>query len=943
MKRRLVSIGTALLAAFVFTGIIFTNQSNYKKQIEGQGKGLLKSIDNRFFDFLLHLKKPIAEENRILLLEIDDQTITEVNSYPLPREVFADGMILASEFAPAWVMLDIEFVDSSEDGINNDWKDYGLINSIENNVSNLTDNQEQLVNLILNRQITRNQALEYLEELKQAGWDTVDRIIEDIDKLTFSKDEYLAQALAYLGNVTATVNMVNDRDETISEELRQWTETNVSINDYLTFKDDLTFQDNQFDSAVEIQPAIMPIIQSSRWAGFPRSYIDADGTRRRVDLIYRQGDKYYTNLGFGTWWVRAGKPPITVYSKRIEAGNLSIPLDQRGKMLLNWPKRNYDGTPLNRRQAKDFDSSNPDHRLSFLYLYYHDLLLGDLSNFINELEGTGITSDVYGDTAAPLSSMITDLETMQREMLGRGDGARAPELGQYRDEFIETAMRFYNGNAEEIANNELDSIINNPETPGENLSSFVELRNTVGYLFSETRTILDEVQIYRKHLRNRLEDAVVITGYTGTSTTDYGANPFEKRYMNMGIYGVLYNSLLEGQFLKEIPLWICFIVILIAGLGAVPITNISKKNSGLNTILGALYILIIVGAGGLFFALTGVYFYLLPLILTLLTVYLQTLVGNFLATSKEKAFIQNAFGQIISPDVVKEIQDNPDMLNMSGDNRSITAMFSDIEKFSTISEHLGSSDKLFEFIKQYLTPMSDVILEELGTIDKYEGDAIIAFWNAPISQDDHPVRACRAAMRMVQLEREINKDLIESGLLDDEILSRLPHGQIFTRMGINTGINNVGFIGTNKRKDYTALGDEMNLAARLEGVNKQYNTQVLISSSTEEAIRGDFITRHLDRIRVMGKEKPVTCYELCYHKDYMGGYTVTQKKCFELYHQGLELFYDCQWDEAQALFRKILRQLPNDGPSKVFISRCIQYRDNPPPGNWDGVYRMETK
>ena len=359
MKRFMFPLAAAVLAASIFTGLLYIDQLQYRSLQDEKGRSLYKSIDNRLFDVLLRLKPAVPEDPKILLLEIDDQTISEVDKYPLPREVFADGMVLLAEFAPAWVMLDIEFIDSSEDGINYAWKDHGMVNRVEEEIANLTDYQEQLVQLILSGQITRDQALEYSEDLKQAGWNAADEIISSIENITYSKDLYLSQALAYLGNVTATINMTNDADETVSEELRQWAMENVSINDYLTLKDD------PFDSAPEIHPAILPVITSSKWAGFPRSYIDADGTRRRVDPIFRQGDRYFTNLGFGTWWVKAGKPPITVYPGRMEVGGLSIPLDSRGKILLNWPKRKFDGTPLNPKEAEGFDITNPRHRLSF--------------------------------------------------------------------------------------------------------------------------------------------------------------------------------------------------------------------------------------------------------------------------------------------------------------------------------------------------------------------------------------------------------------------------------------------------------------------------------------------------------------------------------------------------------------------------------------------------
>ncbi|MCK5249482.1 MAG: hypothetical protein KAJ98_05915, partial [Spirochaetaceae bacterium] len=610
------------------------------------------------------------------------------------------------------------------------------------------------------------------------------------------------------------------------------------------------------------------------------------------------------------------------------------------KFLINWPRRLFDGTPLNKREAEGFDPTNPAHRLSFFYLYYHDRLMEDLSLFINELEDYSVSSDFYGNSAQPLSSFESDLEGMKTAMLDAGDGSRAGEYGLYRDDFLKEVGVFLNGDAEATALWDLETALDDPELPDEDFEFYSDLINRIPYLFSESRIILEEIQIYRSFLRDRLEGATIVAGYTGTSTTDYGANPFERKYMNMGIYGAVYNSLLQGEFLREVPIWITGIIALFAGLLVSLLSNFSRKNSVANTIVGASFLIVAVAAVGAVFVFTGTYINLLPILLTLLSAYLGTIIGNFISTSKEKAFIQDAFDQVISPDVVKKIQDNPDMLKLGGETRVITAMFTDIEKFSTITEKLGSSDRLFELLKRYLTPMSDIILDEQGTIDKYEGDAIIAFWNAPLDQKDHPLRACRAALRIVKLERQINDELIADGILTPEILAALPHGRLFTRIGINTGENNIGFIGTDRRKDYTALGDEMNLAARLEGVNKTYDTQVLISGVTEEIIHTSFITRQLDIVRVIGKNIPVTLYELtCFKEDF----SEIERECFNDYREALKHFRAKEWDESEALFDRILEKIPDDGPTLIFVKRCRKFRKNPPPANWDGIYKMETK
>ncbi len=602
-----------------------------------------------------------------------------------------------------------------------------------------------------------------------------------------------------------------------------------------------------------------------------------------------------------------------------------------------------------KKAAEGFDKSNPEHRLSFFYLYYHDRLMDDLLSFIRELDDYGISADYYGSSDQSLSSFAEDLNVMKQSMLDSGDGSRAGEYGGNRDLFLEEARVFLNSDAEELASADIQAALENPDISDEDYNYLGDIYNRIPYLFSESRSIVEEIQIYRSFLRDRLAGATVVAGYTGTSTTDYGANPFERKYMNMGIYGAVYNSLLQKDFINDVPAWITGIIALITGIVISILSNISRKNSVLNTALGAGFLVLAVAASGGVFVFTGTYIHLLPILLTLLFAYLGTVIGNFISASKEKAFIQGAFDQVISPDVVKRIQENPEMLKVGGENRVITAMFTDIERFSTISEKLGSSDKLFDLLKRYLTPMSDIILDEQGTIDKYEGDAIIAFWNAPLDQEDHAHRACRAAMRIVEMEKKISEELIADGVLTPEIISELKknggHGRLFTRIGIHTGENNIGFIGTDRRKDYTALGDNMNLAARLEGVNKTYGTQVLISDTTEDIIHEDFrfYTRQLDMVRVIGKKKPVTIFQLSYSKEFKTDLTVSEKELFKDYRQGLIHFRAKEWDKAEQMFSRVLSKNPEDGPSKVFVERCKKYRVTPPPANWDGVYKMETK
>jgi adenylate cyclase len=259
----------------------------------------------------------------------------------------------------------------------------------------------------------------------------------------------------------------------------------------------------------------------------------------------------------------------------------------------------------------------------------------------------------------------------------------------------------------------------------------------------------------------------------------------------------------------------------------------------------------------------------------------------------------------------------------------MTAMFTDVKGFSTISEKLDPTE-LVRLLNHYLTAMSDIILDLNGTIDKYEGDAIICFFGAPVPMEDHAERACEAAVRMSKVEKEFNEKYIREGLAPSPLL---------TRIGINSGEMVVGNMGTERKMDYTIMGNSVNLAARLEGVNKQYGTWILISGNTYDNGGSKFLTRRLDRVRVVGIHEPVRLYQVA------GGKSPPREiiEGVELFHRGLDLFEGREWFEANKLFKKVLELLPEDGPAMKYAQRCSEYMDNPPKTSWDGVYNLTEK
>jgi len=292
--------------------------------------------------------------------------------------------------------------------------------------------------------------------------------------------------------------------------------------------------------------------------------------------------------------------------------------------------------------------------------------------------------------------------------------------------------------------------------------------------------------------------------------------------------------------------------------------------------------------------------------------------------------LHRAFSIYLSEDVVNEIIDDPAKLQLGGVKRHMTAMFTDITNFTKISEEL-SPEQLVEMLNHYLSSMSNVILDQKGTIDKYVGDAILAFFGAPAKLPDHAVRTCTAAILMKRLETEMNK------LLKEKNLCPMP---VITRIGINTDYMVVGNMGTQKKMNYTVIGDAVNLASRLEGVNKQYGTSIIASENTVKETGDKFLSRRLGWIRVVGISKPVRIYEIL---DLTADANPSLHKLTDLFHNALDVFELQQWKNAEHAFNLVLEQFPDDNPSKLYQKYCKHYYQNPPPNNWNGVIDIKEK
>ena len=316
-------------------------------------------------------------------------------------------------------------------------------------------------------------------------------------------------------------------------------------------------------------------------------------------------------------------------------------------------------------------------------------------------------------------------------------------------------------------------------------------------------------------------------------------------------------------------------------------------------------------------------------IITIVTGYFSINIYLYLLTKKEKQMILGAFTHYVPPKVVDDIIANPDKLALGGEEREISILFSDIASFTTISENIEPK-KLVILINEYLTAMTDIILEHDGIIDKYEGDAIMAEFGVPVHYDDHPVKAVAAALNMQEALKRLEPKW-----------KKRNYPPLYTRIGINTGNVIVGNMGSRDVFDYTAMGDNVNLAARLESANKMYGTKIMVSENTALKVENEFWLRPLDMIRVKGKQKPVKVFEVLNRKGAKGSEMCANIS--SVFNKGFHYYLEQDWDQAINCFQHSIKQKKEDPPSAVYLRRIYQFKKNPPPKNWDGVFTLSEK
>jgi len=440
------------------------------------------------------------------------------------------------------------------------------------------------------------------------------------------------------------------------------------------------------------------------------------------------------------------------------------------------------------------------------------------------------------------------------------------------------------------------------------------------------------------------KDKIVLVG--STMPEDHDLFPVALAQPSMHsenlMYGVeihanVIESVLRGEFLQRLPVLFDFLIIAFFSYATFYATSALRSSRGLRhfvlELVGFLIVaieLIVVGAMAvLLFTKYNIVMAAVGPMVGIVIAYVASTAYHYVTERKQRLMIKSMFSTYVNPTVVEELILHPEKLKLGGERKELTVMFADIEGFTTISERMPS-EQLVSFLNEYFSEMTTIILRSEGTLDKFFGDAIVAFWGAPLPQEDHALRACLSALEMQQRLAAIRERWREEG-----------KPMLHVRIGINTGEVVVGNMGGTGKFDYTVIGDGVNIASRLEGANKLYRTTIMVSEATYERVKDRIVGRELDLIAVKGRSEPLRTYELLQRRD--GALAPSLQRFLELYAAGLCRYRNRQWDEAIASFREALALQPEDYPTHLHLERAQYFKLHPPPPDWDGVVELTTK
>ena len=844
---------------------------------------LLSPLDYKVSDYFQRPLKSTEESPEVVMVMVDDNAVENIGTFPFSRDVYSRMLDNLKELGASSVVFDLSFLDHSQATVDEKYVKDSLPGYVNDYFSLLSETAADSLTALADGSADLDEAYDYYDSESRKYENQLNTAISHV---ITPIDEILAKSIQDFGNTFLTLTF--EDGVTPSDEEQEF------LSNYIALKHVIADTDTVTKEYTGVTPALYDFITQGKSAGFVNTAPDADGFYRHVNLVIKYNGQYYGQLVFRPILEKMGNPIVEITDKYIKAGDLKIPRAQDGTVILKYPK-------------KDFIKYN---NLSLWNVYFltamEDAFLSNLrimneSGFFEDLDEEENPYELY-ETAEYIKGELSYGESVD-------DGITYDEYLKYRKMYYAATSAFLTD-----------------ETEAYFCGLYEEDADYITELFDAAKTQFQQYMEAHEKYSAKVKDAMCIVGTNATSTTDYGINQYEEKYPLPGVHYTVANQLLARDFVDDSPAWISIVIAIVMSLAYSLVTYRVKRTTP--------QILIGIGAAVLtaaallaYFLMTKTYIGAVVPVASVFVSFVATTVAGFITANHDKKFITNAFSQCLSKEVVNEIVANPSSFKLGGQKLEMTAMFTDIQKFSGFSELL-TAGQLVALLNYYLTKMSDIIMEERGTVDKYEGDAIIALVGAPVQMEDHAQRACAAAIKMKAAEEEMNEEIAKIAVadkpadMDQELYDAFTimvanKRKLFTRIGLNSGEMIAGYMGSENKKNYTMMGNNVNLASRLEGVNKQYSTGGIMISAATRALLGDqFIVRSLDSVRVVNVNTPIRLYELICEKE---GADPKITQYYANWEIALKNFETKHYDKALEQFKALHQYKPDDNVAAYYI------------------------
>ncbi len=928
--------------------------------------GLLQKFELRVYDILL-AARPITEKTPDLaLVEVDDASLDKLGPWPWSRDIIADVLLRLREVGAKTAVFDIEYISLSKVAVNPD-------------------------------------DAELLKE--KAGTAEGAQIAAEVFR---DNDEFFSKAVQFFGNTWLTIN--KEQIVSVSEEDDEYARRRFLING-IDDKNDLIKKGNDAENKINgitqgFSPAHHRFVKMAAGAGFTNIIVDKDGTRRRVELLNKQKGGYLGQLVLAPLLKELDVHSITrkgnamilhnALKKDGKRGDIRIPLDQNGCMLIHWAPDEY------------ADTFKHESVMIINQLWEcEEALLNNLQEFtrvaLTDTEGTPLSYSSEIEKIFEDAQYIKNFRSYIFDNLngydidgnpiasenGMGESVQELQASYFeaRKEFFKRVQNFYSGPYKDEIKVAIEGLAG---TGAIDAGDEAMLNEFFASAFDGVQSLTELYLDTFESIHKKLDGAFCIVGNMASGSTDLGSTPFKNFFPNVGTHANVYNTILTGQFITPLPAWWALLAAFALFAAFALIT--AKAPPAIQNITGGALIAASIAVAVLLMALFGLYLPIVAAVMAEFSAYLALMILRFASNERERALIKSKFGAYVAPEVVEQIIQNPKYAQVGGDNKELTALFSDVRKFSKFTEIVNNingeekgAEQLVAALNNYLGALSDAIQSERGTIDKYVGDEIVSFFGAPIDDPEHAFHSCAAAIKMREAEEKINSEFFkefkyakcaerpwkevaaEENWDDAQTKKYLAYVAEYnsngwipmllqSRIGLNSGRMVVGNMGTDKKLNYTIMGNNVNLASRLEGTNKVYGSWIVCSQSTWDLIKQtgreeELAVRAFDAVRVINVEKPVRLYNILGFRNKMGD---ARLKACAIFNKGMDYYMKgttapgylkplSELEEAKKYFDMAAQLYPEDQSSAVFSQRCADFIKNGAPQVWDGVYTMQSK